>query len=79
MDGNRSPVGARRAVLNDLSPAVIFIAHVYTHTPHTHTHHTQAFQRESQRVLKEVEDELSWMDEMEHKDDTRKEIFYRLE
>ncbi|MDI3532854.1 MAG: hypothetical protein PWR28_1199 [Synergistaceae bacterium] len=51
-----SKLGARRAVLNDLSPAATFIAYNYN-TPVN----VQAFEREAKRILKEVEDECGWM------------------
>jgi DNA modification methylase/predicted RNA-binding Zn-ribbon protein involved in translation (DUF1610 family) len=51
-----SKLGARRAVLNDLSPAATFIAYNYN-TPVD----VQAFEREAKRILKEVEDECGWM------------------
>lgn len=51
-----SRLGARRAVLNDLSPAATFIAYNYN-TPVD----VQAFEREAKRILKEVENECGWM------------------
>ncbi len=51
-----SKLGARRAVLNDLSPAATFIAYNYN-TPVD----VQAFEREAKRILKEVEEECGWM------------------
>ena len=51
-----SRLGARRAVLNDLSPAATFIAYNYN-TPVD----VQAFEREAKRILKEVEEECGWM------------------
>src|SRR5690606_28838661 len=51
-----SKPGARRAVLNDLSPAATFIAYHYN-TPVD----VQAFEREAKRILKEVEEECGWM------------------
>jgi len=51
-----SKLGARRAILNDLSPAATFIAHNYN-TPVD----VQAFEREAKRILREVEDECGWM------------------
>ncbi len=56
-----SKLGARRAVLNDLSPAATFIAYNYN-TPVD----VQAFEREAKRILKEVEDECGWMYETLH-------------
>ncbi|WP_217125925.1 DNA methyltransferase [Hydrogenophilus thiooxidans] len=51
-----SKLGARRAVLNDLSPAATFIAYNYN-TPVD----VRAFEREANRILKEVEAECGWM------------------
>lgn len=51
-----SKLGARRAILNDLSPAATFIAYNYN-TPVD----VKAFEREAKRILKEVEDECGWM------------------
>lgn len=58
-----SKLGARRAVLNDLSPAATFIAYNYN-TPVD----VDAFEREAKRILKEVEDECGWMYETLHAD-----------
>ncbi|PNS35241.1 DNA methyltransferase [Mesotoga sp. B105.6.4] len=51
-----SKMGARYAVLNDLSPAATFIAYNYN-TPVD----AKAFEREAKRILKEVEEECGWM------------------
>ncbi|HBT46728.1 MAG TPA: DNA methylase [Peptococcaceae bacterium] len=51
-----SKLGARRAILNDLSPAATFIAYNYN-TPVD----VEAFAREARRVLEEVEAECGWM------------------
>jgi len=51
-----SKLGARRAILNDLSPAATFIAYNYN-TPVDVT----AFKKEAERILKEVEAECGWM------------------
>ena len=56
-----SRLGARRAVLNDLSPAATFIAYNYN-TPVD----VAAFEKEAKRILKEVEDECGWMYETYH-------------
>jgi DNA modification methylase/predicted RNA-binding Zn-ribbon protein involved in translation (DUF1610 family) len=58
-----SKLGARRAVLNDLSPAATFIAYNYN-TPAD----VIAFEREAKRILKEVEEECGWMYETLHTD-----------
>ncbi|EGW43826.1 site-specific DNA-methyltransferase [Bilophila wadsworthia] len=56
-----SKLGARRAVLNDLSPAATFIAYNYN-TPVD----VKAFEHEAKRILKEVEAECGWMYQTAH-------------
>ncbi len=56
-----SRLGARRAILNDLSPAATFIAYNYN-TPVD----VVAFEREAKRILAEVEAECGWMYETLH-------------
>lgn len=56
-----SKLGARRAILNDLSPAASFIAYNYN-TPVD----VEAFEREAKRILEEVEAECGWMYETHH-------------
>lgn len=51
-----SKLGARRAILNDLSPAATFIAYNYN-TPVD----VAEFEREAKRILTEVEKECDWM------------------
>lgn len=51
-----SKLGARKAILNDLSPAATFIAYNYN-TPVD----AAAFEREAKRILAEVEEECGWM------------------
>ncbi|MBT6757242.1 MAG: DNA methylase [Candidatus Jacksonbacteria bacterium] len=58
-----SKLGARKAVLNDLSPAATFIAYNYN-TPVD----IKAFEQEAKRILAEVEDECGWMYETIHTD-----------
>lgn len=58
-----SKMGARRAVLNDLSPVATFIAYNYN-TPVD----TDAFQHEARRILDEVQKECGWMYETRHSD-----------
>ena len=58
-----SKLGARRAILNDLSPAATFIAYNYNTPVDVHE-----FEREAQRILKEVEEECGWMYETLHTD-----------
>ncbi|MCF4150286.1 site-specific DNA-methyltransferase [Dethiosulfovibrio sp. F2B] len=58
-----SKLGARKAVLNDLSPAATFIAYNYN-TPVD----VYAFEREAKRILAEVEEECGWMYETLHTD-----------
>lgn len=56
-------IGARRAVLNDLSPAATFIAANYSNPVDA-----TEFEQQAKRILKEVEDEFGWMYETMHKD-----------
>jgi len=58
-----SRLGVRRAVLNDLSPEATFIAYHYNTAVDA-----AAFERESKRILKEVESECGWMYETLHSD-----------
>jgi DNA modification methylase len=60
-----SRLGARKAVLVDLSPAATFIAYNYN-APADVT----AFERAAQRILEEVEAECGWMYETGHADGT---------
>jgi len=53
--------GARRAILNDLSPTATFIAYNYN-TPVN----VVAFKQEAERILAEVEEEYGWMYETRH-------------
>lgn len=64
-DGDKaiSRLGARKAVLIDLSPAATFIAYNYN-TPVD----ARAFEREARRILREVEQECGWMYETLHTD-----------
>ena len=56
-----SHLGPGKAVLVDLSPAATFIAYNYN-TPVD----ANAFEREAERILNEVEEELGWMYETWH-------------
>ncbi|MHB8806014.1 MAG: DNA methyltransferase [Anaerolineaceae bacterium] len=56
-----SRLGARKAVLNDLSPAATFIAYNYN-TPVD----AAAFEREAKHIFREVEQECGWMYETWH-------------
>jgi DNA-directed RNA polymerase subunit RPC12/RpoP len=64
-----SKLGARKAVLNDLSPAATFIAYNYN-TPVD----VAAFEREAKRILAEVEAECGWMYETTHIDGKTKGV-----
>ncbi len=59
--------GARRTFLGDLGPAATFIAANYN-LPFD----VGAFEREAERILEEVQDELGWMYETLHTDGTTK-------
>ncbi len=74
-DGEKkiSHLGARKAVLNDLSPAATFIAYNYN-TPVN----ARAFEREAKRILAEVEKECGWMYETRHSDGTTGRINYTV-
>jgi DNA modification methylase len=56
-----SKLGARKAILIDLSPAATFIAYNYN-TPVD----VRAFEREARRILNEVERECGWMYQTRH-------------
>lgn len=62
-----SKLGARRAVLNDLSPAASFIASNYL-LPFDHS----AFEREAARILSKIKTEIGWLYETNHKNHTKK-------
>jgi DNA modification methylase len=64
-----SKLGVRRAILNDLSPAATFIAYNYN-TPLS----VSAFEKQAQRILKEVQDECGWMYATTHTDGKTKGI-----
>ena len=68
-----SKLGARRAVLNDLSPAATFIAYNYNTPVDVH-----AFEREAKRILAEVEEECGWMYETKHTDGRIGKINYTV-
>jgi hypothetical protein len=73
-EGRDSPAwGARRAILNDLSPAATFIAANYT-LPFD----VQAFADAARRLLAEVDDELGWMYETRHTDGRAGRIEYTV-
>ncbi|MEI7952735.1 MAG: DNA methyltransferase, partial [Synechococcaceae cyanobacterium ELA182] len=66
-EGHEPPKwGARRAVLNDLGPAASFIAAGYNLPFNVHR-----FDKEAQRILDEVDNELGWMYEALHTDGKR--------
>ena len=73
--GRTPPVwGARRAILNDLSPAATFIAGNYN-LPFD----VDAFEQEAQRLLRDLDRELGWMYETLHTDGkTRGRINYTV-
>lgn len=69
-----SKIGARRALLNDLSPAATFIASRYNlrFSP-------EKYEFEFQRILKELKNEIGWMYETTHTDGkTRAKINYTV-
>lgn len=68
-----SRLGARHAVLNDLSPAATFIAYNYN-TPVD----VAAFEKEARRILAEVEQECGWMYATRHPDGKTGKINYTV-
>ncbi|MGD9567043.1 MAG: DNA methyltransferase [Sedimentibacter sp.] len=62
--------GARKAILNDLSPAATFIAYNYN-TPVD----IAEFEKEANRILNECEKELGWMYETNHIDENEKQVY----
>jgi DNA modification methylase/predicted RNA-binding Zn-ribbon protein involved in translation (DUF1610 family) len=62
-----SKLGARLAILNDLSPAATFIAYNFN-TPVD----VEVFERTAKHILKDVEDECGWMYETLHTDGKKK-------
>jgi len=69
-DKSNKPIsrfGARKAILNDLSPAAAFISYNYNTTINA-----KAFEREAKQLLKEIEREFGWMYETIHKDGVTK-------
>ena len=68
-----SKLGARRAVLNDLSPVATFITYNYN-TPVD----VQAFEQEAKGILAEVEQECGWMYETKHSDGSTGKIVYTV-
>ena len=68
-----SKLGARRAILNDLSPAASFIAYNYN-TPVD----VSSFEREAKCILKEVEDEFGWMYETRDQNGTRRRVDFTV-
>ena len=68
-----SRLGARHAVLNDLSPAATFIAYNYN-TPVD----VDAFQQEATRILDDVQKECGWMYETHHTDGRPSSVVYTV-
>jgi predicted RNA methylase len=54
-------IGARRAVLNDLSPAATFIAANYSSPADA-----KEFEEQAKRILREIEEQFGWMYETTH-------------
>ena len=68
-----SHLGARKVVLNDLSPAATFIAYNYN-TPVD----IAAFERDAKRILDEVQEECGWMYETEHAEGIKGRINFTI-
>ena len=64
-----SLLGARKAILSDLSPAATFIAYNYN-TPVD----VATFENDAKRILDEVEEECGWMYETSHADGVKGRI-----
>lgn len=58
-----SKLGARRAILNDLSPTASFISHNYTSSVDL-----TEFERKAKSIIADVEEECGWMYETFHSD-----------
>ena len=73
-DGRGKPEwGARRVVLNDLSPAAAFIGANYN-LPFD----VASFEREAKRILHDVEEELGWMYETQYADGRKSRLEYTV-
>jgi len=68
-----SRLGARRAVLSDLSPAATFIAYNYNTSVDV-----VAFEEDAKRIISEVEKECGWMYETRHIDGSMGRINYTV-
>ena len=68
-----SKLGARRALLNDLSPAATFISYNYN-TPVNEI----AFKKEAKKLLDSLEDKCGWMYETKHPDGRVGQINYTV-
>lgn len=68
-----SKLGARQAILNDLSPAATFIASNYNSPIDVVT-----YSQEANRILQEVNDEYGWMYETTHTDGAIGKINYTV-
>lgn len=66
--------GARKAILNDISPVATFIAYNYN-TPVD----VKEFENEAKRILSEVEAECGWMHETSHMIDGKKQYVQDIE
>lgn len=68
-----SKLGARRVILNDLSPAATFIAYNYSTPVEVDT-----FDREAKVILSEIERDLGWMYETTHTDGSKRRIDFTV-
>lgn len=69
-----SKLGARRAVLNDLSPIASFIAYNYN----TSGINSHVFEQKAKEILAEVKKECGWMYETKHSDGRKGIINYTV-
>ena len=68
-----SKLGARRAIINDLSPAATFISSNYNIPVDA-----DKFQDAANRILKQLKDEIGWMYETRHSDGSMRMIDYTV-
>ncbi|GAB7057887.1 MULTISPECIES: DNA methyltransferase [unclassified Paenibacillus] len=68
-----SKLGARRAVLNDLSPAATFIAYNYNNPVDI-----DRFEREFEQILNQIKKDYGWMYETKHSNGKMGEINYTI-
>lgn len=68
-----SKLGARRVIINDLSPAATFISYNYNLPVDA-----ERFQEAAESILKQLKKEIGWMYETRHTDGSKKMIDYTV-